>query len=79
MAEAELVPLGIPYVGAVEYIGDTLTRFAITGGTQRNRFGVQRVYAFFTAPVKGNHDTIAGRRRLLVIGRADSKAGLAHG
>ena len=34
MAKAEFVPLGIPYVGAIEDIGDTLTRFAITGGTQ---------------------------------------------
>ena len=34
MAEAELVPLGIPDVGAIEDIGDTLTWFAITGGTQ---------------------------------------------
>ena len=59
MAEAELVPLGVPYVGAIEYIGDTLTRLAITGGTQRNRFGVQRLHAFLTAPVKRNHDTIA--------------------
>ena len=59
MAKAEFVPLGIPYVGAIEDIGDTLTRFAITGGTQGNRFGVKRVHAFLTAPVKRNHDTIA--------------------
>ena len=59
MAKAEFVPLGIPYVGAIEDRGDTLTRFAITGGTQRNRFGVKRVHALLAAPVKGNHDTIA--------------------
>ena len=59
MAEAELVSLGIPYVGAIEDIGDTLTGFAITGGTQRNGFGVKRVHAFLTSPVKGHHDTIA--------------------
>ena len=59
MAEAELVPLGIPDVGAIEDIGDTLTRFAITGGTQRNSFGVKPVHAFLTSPMKGHHDTIA--------------------
>ena len=59
MAKAEFVPLGIPYVGAIEDVGDTLTRFTITGGTQRNRFGVKRVHAYLTAPVKRDHDTIA--------------------
>ena len=59
MAEAELVPLGIPDVGAIEDIWDTLTRFAITGGTQRNSFGVKRVHALLTSPMKGHHDTIA--------------------
>ena len=58
MAKAEFVPLGIPCIGAIEDVGDTLTRFAITGGTQRNRFGLKCFHAVLAAPVKGNHDTI---------------------